>query len=428
MAKEITRELRNRLMPKKGGLSKKSSDQIVLFRAILSSFTDFLFKRVGDVYIKEGDEERQLDKHSILFTTKPEMVIGIPFDLIITRENPRTGVSEKLHLPLITFATEVSLKILDQLNPFSYRREKTVIIDDGHLKIHHVVHFGGKIISSYFASPNWPDQQEREEVIRKAYRWAKEHQAQFNFDQKREDIYHHFQKSKRVLGKELKPFQFYWKKFLENEIRENLKNEHLDYFIKFHPGFKRITLNQLLPPHLIQRLKKNCWPGSHTIGGNNFTVSYFKSRPFITPSLDLFATMLKEDLILASGERAGVILKNRRINDWDHAVYIFNHWKKKQLFTNKWKNLKKKVRIEDVEKIPFPQPFEGGRGMEGIKFEFYAVPHISPKGIFLIHFMDRDKAEKYFTSIQPQWQDAVRQSKKKKIETIFKEKGWKVKS
>ena len=48
--------------------------------------------------------------------------------------------------------------------------------------------------------------------------------------------------------------------------------------------------------------------------------------------------------------------------------------------------------------------------------------------IYLIHFFDREKAENYFNSIRCQWQEALRRNKKKKIENIFKEKGWKVKS
>ncbi len=428
MAKEINRELKSRVQASQGTPERTPEDQQALFRAILSSFTDFLFNKIGEVYVKEGDEERQVDKNSILFTSKPEMVTGIPFDLVITRENARTGVCEKLHLPLLTFATEVSLKILDQLKPFSYRRDKEVVIEEGDLKIHHTVYFGGKVISSYHASPNWTDSQEKEVVFRAAHEWFRQHQTRFNFEEKRDSVYRLYQNSKRVLGGDLQPFNVYWKKFIETEIRNNLKNEHLDYFFKFSPCFQRITLKYLLPPPLIQRLKKACWPKSHTIAGKSLPISYIRNRPFISPPLDLFEKMTKDDLILASGEKAGIILKNRRLYDWEHVVYIFNQWKKKDIFSKKWKNLEKEVRLEDLEHVPFPQSFEGGRGMEGIKFEFYAVPKIQKENICLIHFLDREKAENYFNSVRCQWQDALRKTKKKKIENIFKEKGWKVKS
>ena len=143
--------------------------------------------------------------------------------------------------------------------------------------------------------------------------------------------------------------------------------------------------------------------------------------------MDLFEKIKRENLILFTGETAGIVLKNRTFTDWEYAVYTFNQWKKKEIFERKWKNKKSVLNVEDLENIPFPQPFIGGMGKEKAKFEYYAAPQIEGEGIFLIHFFDGDKARAYFESIKPEFKSYIQKYKKQKLENIFKQKGWKIK-
>ena len=137
--------------------------------------------------------------------------------------------------------------------------------------------------------------------------------------------------------------------------------------------------------------------------------------------------MKREDLILPNGETAGIVLKNRTFTDWEYAVYTFNKWKKREIFERKWKNKKSVLNMEDLKNIPFPQPFIGGTGKEKTKFEYYAAPQIEGEDVFLIHFFDGEKATSYFESIKQKFELFVQKYKKRKLENIFKQKGWKVK-
>ena len=125
---------------------------------------------------------------------------------------------------------------------------------------------------------------------------------------------------------------------------------------------------------------------------------------------------------------AGVILGKRKFLQWEHAVYEFNRWKKIETFEKKFKTNKKAGHMEDLLDIPFPQSFEGGRGKENIPFEYYIVPKIEAGEVFLVHFFEKENADVFFESHRSQWEEYVRNYKKSKIEDIFKQKGWKVKS
>ena len=72
--------------------------------------------------------------------------------------------------------------------------------------------------------------------------------------------------------------------------------------------------------------------------------------------------------------------------------------------------------------------FEGGRGKDNSLLEFYIVPKLEGEEVVLVHYFDKKEAETYFESIQVEWADYIRKYKKTKLEDIFKQKGWKVKS
>jgi hypothetical protein len=65
--------------------------------------------------------------------------------------------------------------------------------------------------------------------------------------------------------------------------------------------------------------------------------------------------------------------------------------------------------------------------MDNTPFEFYVVPGIEGEEVFLVHFFEKDEAEAFFETHRSQWEEYVKNYKKKKLENIFKEKGWKVK-
>ena len=133
-------------------------------------------------------------------------------------------------------------------------------------------------------------------------------------------------------------------------------------------------------------------------------------------------------MLLPTGEWTGVILGGRKCFDWEQAVYEFNRWKKLKIFEKKFKDVKKPGRMEDLQDIPFPQAFESGRGKDNTPIEFYIVPEIEGEEVYLRHFFEKEEAETYFQSIRSQWEAFVKAFKKKKLEDIFKQKGWKVKS
>ena len=84
------------------------AEQKHLFRAILSGFCDGVYFKGEGIYWREG-EERQIERTSILNQARPEMVVGLPFDLVINREDPRTGSKEEKYIPLLTFCSETLL-------------------------------------------------------------------------------------------------------------------------------------------------------------------------------------------------------------------------------------------------------------------------------------------------------------------------------
>ena len=426
MAKEIYRELKNRIRIGRLKVAAVSDDINMLFRAILSTFVDFVYKKIGKTYAK-NEEERQLDRNSILFESLPEMIVGIPFDLVLDLENQKTGEKEKKYLPLITFASEISTKILEDIKPFSYRKEREIKIENDIICVQNKIYFGGKVLTSYVTPPEWNNTEEMRTVLRLVYEWFFKYQKRYKIKEKGERIKKYFPEIKKIVGKELKPYDFYWENFLRAEIKNHLKNENLDLFFKFHKGFEIVTLKNLLPFRFIKELKRIKWPGHIEIGGKTLDISYINSKPFLEIDISFIEKINRQDLLLPTGEKAGLIFNNRKYQDWEYAVYTFNRWKKREIFDRKWRDKKRILNIEDLKNIPFPQPFEGGSGKEKEKFEYYAVPQIKGNEVFLIHFMDKDKAQAYYDSIRTELDSVVREFKKKKLEDIFKQKGWKVK-
>jgi hypothetical protein len=428
LAKEIYQELKKRIqMPLlKKHLSLKDMD--VLFRALLSCFCDEVHIKSGDGYQREN-EARQLDRTSMLFQTRPEMVVGLPFDLIINRENRSTGEIEQMLLPLITFASELTLEHLDALKPFSYYKKETVFVEDSRLAVHREFYFGGKLIKAFTSPPDWNNPGEKGQAARAALEWYEGNKDRFDIPGKMRRAEESFNEIKTIVKGKLEPFEFYCRDFLLRELCRHLNMEDLELFLKLHKGFIHIHLKKLLPYRFIKELKKAGWPAFlylETVE-ERLNIKYIGHKPFVEMDYTLFEKVKEEDLLLPTGEWAGVILGGRKFYDWEHAVYEFNRWKRRNIFEKKFKDVRKPGRMEDLEDIPFPQAFESGRGKDNTPFEFYIVPVIEGEEVFLVHFFENKDAGVYFESIRTQWEEYVRLYKKKKLEDIFKQKGWKVK-
>lgn len=427
MAKEIYRELKTRLNLDKNGGPLKAREVSLLLRALLSTFIDHFYTRVGNVYVRD-EEERQLDRTSSLFESMPDMVVGIPFDLVVKRDNPHTGETEKILLPLLTFTTEVSLKLLEELKPFSYRRESEVQIENNLLTILDKIFFGGNMVTTLKRPPRWSDRNEREVILEPVVEWYENRKNRYRLEGDLGALENYFPELGEILSIPPDSFSKYRRRFLLDYIRRNLKMDDLDLFFKLQRGPGHISLKQLLPPPLIRKLKEAHWPGEIRAGDRVIQIHYTqKHGPYIKPDPESFELLTAESTCLPTGEQPEIILDGRRFAEWDYAVYYFNRCKKERVFEQKWKELKKPARMEDLAEVPFPQTFIGGQGMEKAQFEFYAAPLLEDDEVYLVHFFEKETAQAHFDSMKEQWQAAVERHKRRKLEDIFRQKGWKVK-
>jgi HrpA-like RNA helicase len=429
LAKEIYKELKKRIQlpPVKKHLSLQDMD--VLFRALLSSFCDEAHVKYGEDYQRENDI-RQMERTSMLFQNRPEMVVGMPFDLVVNRENRYTGENEQMLLPLITFASELSLEYLEKLKPFSYYKEERVFVQTSKVSVHRQYYFGGRLIKELTTPPNWNDPEEMPRVVKEVFKWYEQKKERFEIEPKMQRLEETFEEVKTLVKGKLKPFDYYRVGFFMREIRRNLNMDDLGLFFKLHKGFLHIHLQKLLPNSFIKELKKANWPRFLQMESMQeiLEIKYIRGKPFIKMEHTAFEKVKEEELLLPTGEWAGVILGKRRCFDWDQAVYEYNRWRKTNIFEKKYKDQLKPGHMDSIQDVPFPQAFEAGRGKDNTLFELYIVPKIQGKDVFLAHFFDKESAEAYLEEFRPQWDAYVKEYKRRKIEDIFKQKGWKVKT
>lgn len=433
LAKEVYRELKKRMDIKRRYSHMPPHTLNPLIRVILSAFVDHAYSKIGKSYGNEN-EERELDRTSVLYPILPEAIVGMPFDLVIDWENPNTGEKEKKCLSLITFATELSIKILNDLRPYSYENNQQVKIEKNQLTIENTLCFGEKTLFKYRSLPDWSLRKQKNELISAVIRWVRKNKSELRFYPRLQETITHYDQAKRILSSQesriihtLSPFEVYWLAYLEKELKNHLKSGDLKLFFNLHPGLLKMNLKQLLPYNFIQELKKMKWPEKINLAGTTLPVSRIENKPFIKLDFQQFEKIKKDELVLPTGEKAGIIIKERKYPDWDIAVYHFNRWKKRNIFETKWKHHKKKVRVEDVVDIPFPIAFNSGQSKQNTPFEFHSAPKIIGDEVVLIHFFEKEQARSYFEPIQAEWDRFLQAHKKQKIDDIFKKKGWKVK-
>ncbi|MCK5005288.1 MAG: ATP-dependent RNA helicase [Candidatus Aminicenantes bacterium] len=427
LAKDIYKELKNRLfINSRKQMNRTEVNYKDLYRSILSSFIDHVYTKTGKSYFKD-EEERQLDRKSVLFETLPDMVTGLPFDLMVERENRFTGEREKFTIALITFSSEISFKILDELKPFSYKKEIEVRSEKNIISIYNSIWFGGKCLSQFSTVPDLKDPEIRKSIAPEVLKWWNKNGSKYRLSERSALLEQKYNEVKRLVKYNFKPFKFYWEKYLINKIQNDLNNPDLDIFFNFHTEFSTVTLGEILPPQVISNLKKIKWPEEVEISGDMFKVEYFRGKPFLNFTHSGFENIERDDLLLPTGESCGVVLGKRRFADWDYTVYSFNRWKKEKIFREKWKIERKPAEMELLEDVPFPVEFSGGKGKGKEKFLFYSVPEFEGEKVFLKHFFEKKEAENYFKNISTKWEKFVKEYKSRKIEDIFNKKGWKIK-
>ncbi len=437
LAKEIFKELKKRIKSDLISQRNKSerSDSDILIRSIISGFPDYVYKKAVDSSYVLGEEEteRRLDNRSILEIDKPDMLTGLPFDLAINWENRETGETEKKTLALISFTTEISLKQLDRLNPFSYKKHTEPFIKNGMLLIKNTLYFGGVIISVYDKDPDWSDKTYKKEITQIIVEWLDENRIKLVLlNNKYNKIEKDFEQIVEIVKKDkikIRPFVFYWNEYIKRLIGDGLKTNDLNMFFNFSTVFTELSIKDIIAKWITKQLIKMNYPSKLTIGEDEIDIIYENNVPFLKLSFEQFEKMEKGDMILYSGAKLCLQIQNKKYNKWDDAVLFYNKWKKSDIFRNKWENNKKEIQVmEDVIDIPFPHPFEGGYGRNKEKFIFYSVPEIINNKGYLIHFNDKEKASNYFEKVKDLWEKFLRNYKNSKIEDIFKEKGWKIKA
>lgn len=428
LAKEIYAELNKRLgikEPPHGHLGSK--DLPALYRAVLSSFADEVYERGGDEYLQEN-EIRQLERDSVLQEAKPPMIAGLPFDLVITRENANTGDKEELFIPLLTFASEITLELLEELKPFSFYKIENVNIVKSKISVFRQYYFGGRLIREFSSPPRWEIEEERRRVVPEVIHWLEENGGRYEdlsvrINRLRTD----WEAAGAALNREMKSFDFYWRKFLFTELDAQLRLDDLDLFFNFHSGLKVLHLGKILPPEIIRELQAAEWPKFQVAGGEPMEVIYAGGRASMHFDFAAFERVTEAELILSTGEGAEIFLEGNPYEQWRDAVAAFNEWKRKDFYERKFRELLRPANMDDLLEIPFPQEFEGLRGKDNIPLMYYIVPRMEGDEAFLSHYSQREEAEAAFALINNEWRDFCKRYKSRKIQDIFKSKGWKVK-
>jgi hypothetical protein len=426
LAREIYLELRKRLNPQPARGALSANEHQHLFRSILSAFCDGVYSKGEGVYWREG-EERQIERTSILNGARPEMVAGLPFDLVIHREDPRTGSKEEKFIPLLTFCSEISLKHLEDLRPFSYEKRRRVELREDTLTVHEEVFFGSRLIKAAAVEPDWHRPSEKHAILTLALDWFEANYAKLpgcgEIDRNRT----WFAEAEKALGEKLPGFDAALRDFLYRQLRRSLKIDDLRFFFQFHPALQRLSLRHFLPFRWLKKLKEAGWPARLEIKDMEIPVTYQGGRPFLVLDSAAFHRLESCDIRLPSGEAPGFMLDGENFPDWDAAAASYNARLREELFVRRWQNVKKDVQVGDMLEIPFPLAFQGGNGKGNVVFEFYSAPAFEGDKVLLVHFSSQEKAKKHYASVAGEWEERKARFRKETIRNIFRNKGWKVK-
>jgi len=428
MAGEILRELRSRLKIPPATGDWTTEEEAGIFRAVLSGFTEWVFRRYGEIYSRDEEEARRLDRQSILAADPPEWITGQPFDLQLSRENPHTGEIESFQLALISFVSRISLDMLEDLAPFSYRHERSVRIREDTATITHRVYFGGQLITEYTAAPQWAHKADREAAMPAVLNWIQKKGDDLPLNRHGKRLEKSFAALPKSAGTTGKFFREYWLRFLRREIASRLRTDRLDLFFHFDRFSGRLQLNSLLPPDLIRKLHRARWPEHTTVAGRQLPIEYSPQGPKVHMHVRDLENAVPEEMYIATGQALILDLNGRECRGWESAVEAFNQWKHAEVFHQRWRDRRRGARMEDIVDIEFPIAFEGGKGKENQPLTFYSVPFFQDEEILLINFADKESALKHMESLADEWNRRREDFRRREIERVFQQKGWRVKS
>lgn len=424
-AQEIFNELRKRVSGPPAGSTQTADPDRQLMRICLSAFPDHVYERINQRYCSDS-EERQLDRQSCLNESPPAMVTGLPFDLQLRQQDPVSGEEKLIGLSLITMVSELTWETLSALRPFSFRIHNEYSVQESRIRITRSYFFGGKKLLTRDEAPDWQDRAEAAAVTDLILDWLSEHLPP-DLASRHAILERAYDSARSRLGPGLPPFRTVIGRQLAQAIRTQLDHDDLNYFFQFHSAARDTTLRELLPKIRLQELRKSHWPETHELSWGTLPVVWQNERPYIQVDIDSAVRLCPQDLILCSGERAGVLMNRRRYSNWAQLVRVCNQRQRIRLFQEKWAQLVKALPIEECRKLSFPLTFVGGRGLDNQPFEYYISPAVSAEqGIELRHFLTEKEAQEQYESVRPAVQELLRRHEQATLSSIFKKKGWTV--
>ena len=431
-AGEIVRELRERLKDSHLWPEEEKSppnperERKLLYRALISSLCDGLFLRGEGEYYLRGTEERRLERTSLLRENPPEMAIGIPFDLSGPWENPRTGEREETTLRLLTFASELSLPILDELKPFSYLREVGPERQGKRWLLTERVSFGGRVVLRKEKSPEEMGPEERSRLARELCpELLALPKGQWLWAEGVETLRNLYGEAASRLTPPPPPFEDSFLRLLEGIFRKSLSTPDLELFFRLQPPPK--NLRGLLTRSRLKELQRLRWPSHASLPIGPRKILYKQGRPFLELLPDEMVPLKERDLELPTGERMGIFLNRQRFTRWKEAAAYANALLREGLFQEKWKQAR-----EELEELPpddlFPRTVSAGKGVDGEEILFYQAP-VEEKGELRVRtFLTEEEAMEAFLETEERWQAHRRKRKGEELKVAFRRKGWKVKS
>ncbi len=424
-AQTIYQQLRKRIGSEKKAAPAAADDEEILFRIILSGFPEGLYQRDEQgLYIK-GSEFRSLEASSVLIRSKPEFVCGLPFDLSLLRENPLTLRREKISIQLLTFCNEVKIGELEKLGVSYYRKRISCSESNGRLTIFRQHFWKDQLFKSEATEPVFLSREEKREIITPVFLWLQSNLKKTDLFPSYLTIQKQFREISKIPALKLKTFDYYWRNFLEHTIINELKLSDLNNFFNGEI-FKNLRLFNILPRRITTELQKLKWPETTKLGSRLIKIQYEKELPFLKISFFQLKQLKREELILANGLTAGIIINRQKFFSYEQAVDFYNQTISRELYWRKWANIEKETKIEEIHQLQFPVAFQAGSGKDNYPIFFYIVPKIQNDQLLLIHLFSEKEARNYWQQFLPLWKKIKAEYSHHLFIDNLSKKGWKI--
>ena len=430
-AREIHRELLRRLPPDPdwnqpgGHQAHKTPSWSPLFHVLISGFLDGVYQRYGQDGYLQGEDLRQLDRHSCLRQAPPEWIIGIPFDLTLEREDTVTGNRERVRLPLLGMATAISPEILETVRPFRYRHHLGHTISGNRLEIRECVILGDHILSQHTGEPQWNNPLHRRLVVPAAIDWFLTRGTQLlpRLLEGRSTL--------ELLRQEFPDEPWLsWEELVTRRMRpllnKTLRTPELTHYFSFQKDLQNLCLHDLLPRERQLFLEQQDWHGVLSGPRGDLPVTYEKGTPYIRMGLPDFDLCPDDFFVLPTGRPCGLILQGRFFTHWKDAIPRLDAWNRRRLFSKRWKTLLLPMDPRDLDRFHFPMPVEAGRGRGGAPLLFFATPTVLDQNLMLRHHHDPQGAAKAWKQEEHTVRTWVSQWKKRHLQESLRSAGWKV--